>query len=114
MSASSAEMNLARTILSIENAFYEYRFGISTHGLHGFTPGDWSQSEHIYYGTMPYRWIFPVLDALRLGPSDVFVDLGCGKGRVVCCASLYSCARVIGVDDTQEMCTMAQTNLRQM
>jgi cyclopropane fatty-acyl-phospholipid synthase-like methyltransferase len=105
---------LFQAALTIENAFYEYRLGISTRGLCGFTPGDWSQREHIYYGTIPYRAIFRVLDSLALERSDVVVDLGCGKGRVLCCASLYDVGQVIGVEVGEELCEAAERNLRRM
>lgn len=107
-------MPLARFVFTLENLFHEYRLGISTHGTYGFTPGDWSRREHIYYGTVSYRGIFRILDAISLCPSDVFVDLGAGKGRVVCCCSLRYVAQVIGVDDTRELCDVAEDNLLRM
>jgi predicted RNA methylase len=101
-------------LLTLENALYERRLKVSTRGLYGFRPGDWSQKEHLYYVTIPYRGILRILDALSLSSSDVVVDLGCGKGRVVCCASLSAVARVIGVEDAKELCEIAQNNVRGM
>ncbi len=80
---------ILNTILRLENAFHEMRLGVSTRGVHGFEPADWSQREHTYYITVSYRGIFHILDSLALQSSDVLVDLGCGKGRVVCCALQY-------------------------
>lgn len=105
---------LLHTLLRLENILYEYRFGISTRGVHGFTPGDWSKKEHTYYATIPYRAVFRILDSLALGRSDVIVDLGCGKGRVLCCALLYDVARVMGVEDTKELAGIARHNLNRM
>jgi predicted RNA methylase len=70
--------------------------------------------EHVSYGTIPYRLIFMVLDRLGLGPQDVFVDLGCGRGRVLCCAARYQVREVIGVEDTAELVKSAEANLRGM
>ena len=103
---------LARSTLRLENAFYEYRLGLSTHGLYNWLPGNWSTDEHLYYYATSYRRIFRILDALRLGRSDTFIDLGCGKGRVTCCASLYPVGEVIGIEDVQELCAVAENNLR--
>jgi cyclopropane fatty-acyl-phospholipid synthase-like methyltransferase len=105
---------LVRAALKLENVFYEYRFGISTRGLYGFTPGDWSRAEHIYYGTVPFRGIFQILDSLALRQTDIVVDVGCGKGRVLCCAALYDVDQVIGVEDTKELCDVARSNLERI
>jgi precorrin-6B methylase 2 len=102
---------LVRSGLIFENALYEYRLGITTHGLYNWNSVDWKKEEHVYYGSTFYRRIFRVLDALNLGPSDIFVDLGCGKGRITCCASLYPVREVIGVEDVPELCVIAEQNL---
>jgi precorrin-6B methylase 2 len=102
------------SLLRVENALYERRLRVSTRGLYGFTSGDWIGREHIYYGTVPYRGILRIMDALALGRSDVVVDLGCGKGRVLCCALLYDVTQVFGIEDTKELCEIARNNLRRM
>jgi len=106
--------HLVRNALRLENALYEYRLGISTHGLVNWTPGDWSQNEHLYYFATSYRRIFRILDALHLGPADTFIDLGCGKGRVACCASRYPVGEVIGIEDVAGLCAAAEKNLRNL
>lgn len=103
---------LVRNSVRLENAVYEYRFGIKTSGLYNWRPGDWNQSEHIYYGSTLYRRILQILDTLCLGPADTIIDLGCGKGRVTCCACRYPVREVIGIDDVPELCAMAERNLR--
>ena len=105
---------LARGMLRLENAVWEHKLGVSTHGTHNWQPGDWSQAEHLYYFATSYRRIFRILDTLQLGSSDVFVDLGCGKGRVTCCASLYSVGEVIGIEDVGELCAVAEKNLKRL
>lgn len=102
---------LARDTLRLENALYERRLGVTTHGLHNWRPGDWSKDEHLYYFATSYRRIFRILDSLHLGPADTFIDLGCGKGRVACCASFYPVREVIGIEDVGELCASAERNL---
>jgi cyclopropane fatty-acyl-phospholipid synthase-like methyltransferase len=70
--------------------------------------------EHAGYTTIPYRLIFMVLDRLELGPQDVFVDLGCGRGRVLCCAARYRVREIIGVEDMTELAKAAEANLHGM
>lgn len=64
----------------------------------------------IPYIPIPYRAIFPILSTVALGPDDVFVDVGCGKGRMVCCASRWPAREVIGIDFDQALVQAAQQN----
>jgi Histone methylation protein DOT1 len=94
-----------------ENALWEWRLGISTRGLHA---SEITSEEHVYYGTNSYSMTRDVLAALALGPDDVFVDLGSGKGRVICVASRYPLKEVIGVDDDSVLCEEARRNASRM
>jgi SAM-dependent methyltransferase len=47
----------------------------------------------------------------EVGPGDVFLDLGSGKGRVVLLASRYPFARVIGVEISEVLTAVARRNL---
>jgi len=62
----------------------------------------------------PSGWLL-LRRALRpgdVGPDDVFLDLGCGKGRVVCqAATRYGFRRVIGVDASAAMVAAALRNV---
>lgn len=44
-------------------------------------------------------------------PGYTFVDLGCGKGRVLLVASEFSFQRVVGVDISAELCAIARRNV---
>lgn len=102
----------ARRVTSrLGNLFWELRLGVSTRGLSGLES---ATTERIFYGTIPYKSIFLVLERLGLTPSDVFVDLGCGKGRVLCCAALSNVEEVIGIEYSEELCRAAESNTRSM
>jgi SAM-dependent methyltransferase len=66
--------------------------------------------DSVPYSTFAYWSIFRVLDRLELGPADVFVDVGCGKGRVVCTAALRPMRQVFGVDIDEGLCRQARAN----
>ncbi len=91
----------------IENMFWEFSLGITTRGLAGVHTAD---DEHIHYGTVPYRTINTVLDHLQLTPKDILVDLGCGKGRVLCCSALRSIEKTIGVECSHSISAIAMQN----
>ncbi len=95
------------TIYRFHSLLCEFLLKISTSG-HYDSP--WATAEHVFYSSAWYSEIFSVLRYLELSESDVFVDLGCGKGRVVCCAARYRIKRVIGVDDVEEMTRAAASN----
>jgi SAM-dependent methyltransferase len=93
----------------LKNLYWERRLGISTRGI---VPVAHVDSHH--YATMGYPAIWSILAHLDLGPSDVFIDIGSGKGRVLCCAARYPAERVVGVDLSEPFCAMARENARRM
>jgi SAM-dependent methyltransferase len=95
------------TIYRLHSLLCEFRLNISTSGRYD---SPWATPEHVFYSSVWYSEIFSVLRYLQLSQSDVFVDLGCGKGRVVCCAARYPIRRAIGVDDVEELTRAATSN----
>jgi SAM-dependent methyltransferase len=48
---------------------------------------------------------------LQIGPTDVFLDLGSGKGKSLLIAGRFPCKRVIGVELNEELCAHARSNI---
>lgn len=84
---------------------WERRLGIRTAGRVQIAKPDANR-----YETFAYSSIAAILRRLELGASDVVVDVGCGKGRVVCCAATLDVARVVGVDIDPALCETAREN----
>lgn len=63
------------------------------------------------YGTFSYSWLLKILDRLEWKQDDVFVDIGSGKGRVLCCAAQFKPARIIGIDLDGPLCEIARANV---
>jgi SAM-dependent methyltransferase len=57
-----------------------------------------------YTGTMR------LVRRLRLGPGDVFLDVGCGAGRATCLVALTPARRAIGIDLDPRMADLAGRN----
>jgi SAM-dependent methyltransferase len=93
----------------LSDQLWERRLGISTMGWQRVDAPDANP-----YATFAYRSIFRIIDALRLQPEDVFIDIGCGKGRVVCCAARYKARKIIGIDIDPNLCDAARMNLRRL
>ncbi len=103
----SRASSVGRAAPKLRNLLWERRLGISTHGT---VPVDHPDSSN--YSAMPYSTVRKVLRRLALEASDVFVDIGSGKGRVLCCAALYPVRAVIGVDLSEELNEQARLNAR--
>jgi SAM-dependent methyltransferase len=73
---------------------------------------DSANKDGNYYSPVPYDTAKRLIGYLRLGPDDVFVDLGCGKGRVCFLAAFHKIKKAIGVDIDKELVDMARENLR--
>jgi SAM-dependent methyltransferase len=93
----------------LNNLYWELRLGISTRGVVPI-----AQADSCHYATESYALLWRVLDHLALGPSDVFIDIGCGKGRVLCGAARYPVMRVHGLDLSAPLCEAARENARRM
>lgn len=52
-----------------------------------------------------------ILRREEVGPEDVFIDIGSGKGRVVLEASRYPFARVMGLELSEELNEVARANV---
>lgn len=92
--------------MKCDNMLWEYRLGIHSRGALYRAAG----SDSVPYSTISYRTIMEILHSLSLKPSDVFVDFGCGKGRVLCCASRFRIREVIGIEIDKGLCAAAQRN----
>lgn len=93
----------------LADGVWERRLSIHTRGVQ-----DVNQPDANRYATFAYSSIMKILQRLRLQPDDVFVDIGCGKGRVVCCAALLNLRKVLGVEIDEGLCEQARENAGRM
>ena len=84
--------------------------GIDTRGY--FRPEELHSSECLEYTPVSYKAAKRLLDSVPVSPDDVFVDYGCGKGRIVVLASGYRYKQVVGVEISPPLCRDAERNLR--
>jgi SAM-dependent methyltransferase len=73
--------------------------------------GDLATPERVRYEPSGWGALRRILRAGEVSPEDVFVDLGCGKGRVVLAAARYPFRRVIGVEIAPELTAVARANV---
>jgi trans-aconitate methyltransferase len=69
--------------------------GLARSGYHDYEPSGW-------------RSLSRALRGLDIGSSETFIDIGCGKGRVVAQASRRPFGRVLGVELSEELAEQAR------
>jgi cyclopropane fatty-acyl-phospholipid synthase-like methyltransferase len=99
-------MTPTEAVLRFTTPVFEMLYGIKTTGR-----VDAVTDESIFYTAMPYPAVHAVLDKLALQPDDVFYDIGCGKGRVLCCAARRTVRSVVGVELNPALVDVARQNL---
>ena len=67
--------------------------------------------ERVWYTPSNWSYLRRGLRGFEVRPTDVFVDFGCGKGRVLYQAARHPFGRVVGVEITPELGDEARKNL---
>lgn len=94
--------------------FFENKLGIETSGG-SYSKDDLSmfKDSHMYSPT-PYIALEEIITKLEIENDDIFVDIGCGKGRVIFYASRLKLKKVIGIELRKDMIDIAKHNLRML
>jgi hypothetical protein len=90
----------------------ERRARIRTHGRIDLHELGVAGRHRVHYEPSPWLALRRVLPRREVGPDDVLIDLGSGKGRIVYqAAKRYDLGRVIGVELSAELTAAARANL---
>jgi predicted RNA methylase len=89
--------------------------GIKTEGWYQLKKEDLSTMQcpdgHMYQPTT-YRFLRKIIRKIPFEKSDVFIDLGCGKGRVVVFVAQNRCIKkAIGIEIVPELVSIARKNV---
>ncbi|MBU1006580.1 MAG: methyltransferase domain-containing protein [Candidatus Omnitrophica bacterium] len=76
---------------------------------HRFSSGGINGGNFVYMPTS-YYILKEIMDYLKLNKDDIFVDLGCGKGRAMFVASMQGVKKVIGVEIEEGLVKSANEN----
>ena len=100
--------------LKLDNIFFDLRYGIDSSqnvSLDKLNFQITNKTEGVEYGTIAPYFIQKILELVKFDTSDIFVDLGCGKGRVLLIASKFNIKKVIGIEFSPELYLIAQNNI---
>jgi SAM-dependent methyltransferase len=85
--------------------------GIDTAGVVPQSQLGFGPDRGNHYEASPWQTLGWVIPRGSVSPADVFVDLGCGKGRVVLLAARFPFRKVIGVELSVEVAEVARRNV---
>ena len=99
------------------NLAFDARHGVSTAAevplIEAGVPADRAAQGNGVYRPLWEREFHAVLRRFKLPLEDfTFIDLGSGKGKLLLLAADYPFARIVGVEYSPELHTIAQQNLR--
>lgn len=98
----------------VEELFWDSFLGIDTRaGKEDGSPSS-AYQDSVHYQAKCYYLIWRYLKPLQITARDVFYDIGCGKGRMICIAALLSPARCIGIEVSERLCAAARDNVRRL
>jgi trans-aconitate methyltransferase len=96
----------------VRDAWEDCRLGIRTAGLIPIETlvGTWDDCHD--YAPTSFRAFRAFMDVVHVESGrDVFVDVGCGKGRVLVMAAQYPFRRIIGIEMSPALAAMASANV---
>ena len=111
-----ATINAIRSVYSsarrcIEQAFFDKAAGIDTTEVVQLRDLGLASGARQDYHATPWLPLKRVLSDIDITDNDVFIDFGCGKGRVLYQAALYPFRRIIGVELSADLAQIARANL---
>lgn len=98
---------------TLSTALIDRRRGIDTAHEADLSDLGAAHPERVRYEPTSWLELRRALGAVAVGPDDVFLDYGCGKGRVLLAAARRPFKRVLGVDISPQLCDVARANLKQ-
>lgn len=100
----------------LEDFAFDFRYGLNTASIVPVSQldiGDDDKLHAVRYKPTRVRYFKKLMTALPLPKEHVFVDVGCGKGRVLLLAARHGFQRSIGLELSPSLCEVAKTNVDQ-
>lgn len=74
----------------------------------------WNAQDYAENSTNQYQWAEELIPKLNLTGNETVLDIGCGDGKVTALLATYlPHGKVVGIDSSEEMVTLARKNFPQ-
>lgn len=97
-------------LIALKNYYGDKKLGIDTGFYNDIIVQNINEDSEDYEGTT-YADIQKLIAYLKFGKNDVFIDFGCGKGRIICCLATQKLKKIIGVELDDKMMKVAKANI---
>ena len=101
-------------LLKIDTRIFDYKYNVNTHKdsyLKDLKFNSINKKEACDYETLAIFSIKKILNNIEIDKKDIFVEVGCGKGRVLLIASRYNFNKIIGIEFSPELVDIARSNV---
>jgi precorrin-6B methylase 2 len=92
----------------------EREYGIETSGGSYCTDDDTTYHDSHMYSPIPYSDLERIIFRLNCNSQDVFVDIGCGKGRVLVFVAQTKIKKIIGIEFRKDLAEDAIQNIKKI
>lgn len=106
------EPALRRAVRALVDTARDLQHGLRTTGFHRADTFGYSPSRFLAYMPTPWAVARIALRSTPVSDQDVFVDLGCGKGRMLGLALERGFKRVVGIELIPQLAEAAARNVR--
>lgn len=106
--------SFVQVCLRIESHVFDKKYGVDTHrnislADLGVTTGNVQFGRQ--YQPILVNHLRKILGFIKFTNDDVLVDFGSGKGRVLLISSMYPLKKVVGVEFSDQLCSIARENV---
>ena len=101
-------------LLKIDTRIFDYIYNVKTHkdlNINDLKFNSINKKEAFNYETVAIFSIKQILNNIDINKNDIFIDFGCGKGRVLLIASQYKFKKIIGIEFSPELVDIARSNV---
>jgi 16S rRNA G966 N2-methylase RsmD len=95
----------------LESMFFDRPAGIETARVVDLDQIGLGATGRQNYHATPWLALKRTFAQLQIDEHDVFIDFGCGKGRVIFEAAMHPLRRVIGVEISPQLANIARQNI---
>lgn len=99
-----------RLLAKAQDLYYERKLGVNTIGAYDVDKAAGMGQDAFWYVATSHARLDCLVRHLALTKDDVFLDLGCGKGRVICRVGMETMGKVIGIDLDETLVEIARKN----
>lgn len=101
-----------------DDSMYDFS-DVFTNALLGFTNPEIEtrielEPEMVFFQATPVRHILAMMEWAQISETDVFVDVGCGLGKVLMLVSLLTGAATVGIEVEPAYCEYLKTRAREL